>query len=466
MLDHLSDRVTGNAIPIEPIAEGGLERWVKQQSAATAAWVAANGFKAKPGQHLALPDARGAIGAVALGVAHGRDIWSYGGLPFSLPEGSYRLPDSMAGENATAAALGWALGGYVFDRYKKRQRDPARLAIPKSADKDAVRREAAAIFLVRDLVNTPAEDMGPADLAAAAREVARAAGAKFSVIVGEELLKKNYPCIHAVGRASSRAPRLIDMRWGTRGPKITLVGKGVCFDSGGLDIKGASWMLTMKKDMGGAAHVLGLAQMIMAAGLDLRLRLLIPAVENSISANAYRPMDIIRSRKGPTVEIGNTDAEGRVILCDALAEADSEKPDLLIDMATLTGAARVALGPDLPVLYANDDAVAESALRHGKGADDALWRLPLHKPYRRMIDSKIADISNSGESPFAGSITAALFLADFVDPATHWMHFDIMAWNPGARPGRPEGGEAQAIRGLFAMIAERAGRPKAKKPRG
>ena len=465
MLDHLSDRVSGKAVPIEPIPEGGLERWVKQQSPATGAWVAANGFKAKPGQHLIIPDAAGGIGAVALGVNHGRDIWSYGALPFGLPEGNYRLSYFMSGESATAAALGWALGGYVFDRYKKRQRDPARLAMPKSADKDAVRREAAAIFLVRDLVNTPAEDMGPAELAAAAREVARASGAKFSVIIGDDLLKKNYPCIHAVGRASSRAPRLIDMRWGTRGPKITLVGKGVCFDSGGLDIKGANWMLMMKKDMGGAAHVLGLAQMVMAAGLDLRLRVLIPAVENSISANAYRPMDIIRSRKGLTVEIGNTDAEGRVILCDALADADAEKPDLLIDMATLTGAARVALGPDLPVLYANDDAVAESALRHGKAADDTLWRLPLHKPYRRMIDSKIADINNSGESPFAGSITAALFLADFVDPATHWMHFDIMAWNPTARPGRPEGGEAQAIRGLFAMIAERAGRPRGKKPR-
>ena len=463
MLDHLSDRVSGNAIPIEPIAEGGLERWVKQQSPITQAWVGANAYKAKAGQHLLIPDSAGGIGAVALGVVHGRDIWSYGALPFSLPEGSYRLPDGLAGENATAAALGWALGGYVFDRYKKRLREPAHLAMPKTADKDAVRREAEAIFMVRDLVNTPAEDMGPAELAAAAREVARTAGAKFSVIVGEDLLKKNYPCIHAVGRASSRAPRLIDLRWGKRGPKVTLVGKGVCFDSGGLDIKGANWMLMMKKDMGGAAHVLALAQMIMAAGLDLRLRLLIPAVENSISANAYRPLDIIRSRKGLTVEIGNTDAEGRVILCDALAEADSEKPDLLIDMATLTGAARVALGPDLPVLYANDDAVAENALRHGKAADDALWRLPLHKPYRRMIDSKMADINNSGESPFAGSITAALFLADFVDPATHWMHFDIMAWNPSARPGRPEGGEAQAIRGLFSLIAERAGRPKAKK---
>ena len=237
-------------------------------------------------------------------------------------------------------------------------------------------------------------------------------------------------------------PRLIDFRWGRRGPKVTLVGKGVCFDSGGLDLKGAANMQLMKKDMGGAAHVLGLAQMIMAAGLDLRLRVLIPAVENSVSSNAYRPLDIIRSRKGLSVEIGNTDAEGRVILCDALAEADGEKPDLMIDMATLTGAARVALGPDLPALFANDDAVAESALRHGKAVDDPLWRMPLHKPYRRMIDSKIADINNSGDSPFAGAITAALFLADFVDPATRWLHLDIMAWNSRARPGRPEGGEA------------------------
>ena len=466
MLDHLSDRISGKTTPIEPIVEGGLERWVKQRNPATGAWIAANGFKGKPGQFLLVPDAGGGIGAVALGVAHGRDIWSYGGLPMSLPEGAYRLPDAMTSENATAAALGWALGGYVFDRYKKPARGPARLAMPRTADRDSVRREAAAVFLVRDLVNTPAEDMGPAELAAAARDVARAGGAKFSAIVGDELLKKNYPCIHAVGRASSRAPRLIDLRWGNRGPKVTLVGKGVCFDSGGLDLKAANYMLTMKKDMGGAAHVLALAQMIMAAGLELRLRLLIPAVENSVSANAYRPLDVIRSRKGLTVEIGNTDAEGRVILCDALAEADSEKPDLLIDVATLTGAARVALGPELPALFANDDAVAESLLRHGKAVDDPLWRLPLHKPYRRLIDSKIADINNAGDSPFAGSITAALFLADFVDPATPWLHLDVMAWNPSGRPGRPEGGEAGAIRALYALIAERAGRPRGKKPRG
>jgi leucyl aminopeptidase len=463
MLDHVSDRIAGKTIPIEPIPEGGLDRWAKQQNAATQAWVSAHRFAGKAGQHLAMPDASGGIGAIALGVMAGRDIWSYSGLPMLLPEAAYRLPDSLGREAASAAALGWALGGYGFDRYKKRQRQAARLLMPKSADRDAVRREANAIFLVRDLVNTPAEDMGPGELAVAAREVARAGGARFSAIVGDDLLKRNYPCIHAVGRASSRPPRLIDLRWGKRGPKVTLVGKGVCFDSGGLDLKGANYMLTMKKDMGGAAHVLALAQMIMSAGLELRLRVLIPAVENSVSANAYRPLDIIRSRKGLTVEIGNTDAEGRVILCDALAEADSEKPDLLIDMATLTGAARVALGPELPALFANDDAVAESVLRHGKAVDDPLWRLPLHKPYRRMIDSKFADINNSGESPFAGSITAALFLADFVDPGTHWLHLDIMAWNPSSRPGRPEGGEAGAIRALYALIAERAGRGRGKK---
>jgi len=470
MLEHLTDRAVRDAIPIEPIAEGGLERWLARQRAAVRSWIAANRFLAKPGQHLLIPDTEGRIGAVALGVqapgaqvaTHGRDIWSYGALPFGLPEATYRLPDDMPAAAATAAGLGWALGGYGFTRYKEREREPARLVLPKSADKAAVRREAGAVFLVRDLVTTPAEDMGPAELADAARAVAKAGGARYAVIVGDELLKRNYPCIHAVGRASSRAPRLIDFRWGRRGPKVTLVGKGVCFDSGGLDLKGAANMQLMKKDMGGAAHVLGLAQMIMAAGLDVRLRVMIPAVENSVSSNSYRPMDIIRSRKGLSVEIGNTDAEGRVILCDALAEADGEKPDLMIDMATLTGAARVALGPDLPALFANDDATAESALRHGKAVDDPLWRMPLHKPYRRMIDSRIADINNSGDSPFAGAITAALFLQDFVDPATRWLHLDIMAWNSRARPGRPEGGEAVAIRGLYALIADLAERDRGK----
>ena len=457
MPEHLLDRKPADATPIEPIPEGGLERWLGRQDPVARTWVAANRFEAKPGKHLLIPDSGGRLAAVALGVAAGTDIWSYGDLSMALPEGAYCLPDAMDGEAASAAALGWALGGYGFERYKKRARKPARLAMPHAADKARVRREAEAAFLVRDLVNTPAEDMGPPELADAARRVAKAGGAKFSVIVGPELLKRNYPCIHAVGRASSRPPRLIDLRWGSRGPKVTLVGKGVCFDSGGLDLKSSNWMQLMKKDMGGAAHVLGLAQMIMAAELNLRLRVLIPAVENSVSANAYRPMDIIRSRKGLTVEIGNTDAEGRVILCDALAEAGTENPDLLIDMATLTGAARVALGPDLPALFANDDAVAEAALKHGKAVDDPLWRLPLHKPYRKLIDSKIADINNAGDSPHAGAITAALFLADFVDPSTHWLHLDIMAWNPTARPGRPVGAEAVAIRALYALIADLAG---------
>ncbi|MGH6959389.1 MAG: leucyl aminopeptidase family protein, partial [Dongiaceae bacterium] len=322
--------------------------------------------------------------------------------------------------------------------------------------REAVERTARAVFLVRDLVNTPAEDMGPAELAAAAEGVARAAGARLKVVVGDALLKANYPMVHAVGRASARAPRLIDLRWGDRGPRIALVGKGVCFDSGGLDLKPSSNMLLMKKDMGGAAHVLALAQMIMATGLPVRLRVLVPAVENSVSGNAFRPLDVLRSRKGLTVEVGNTDAEGRLILADALAEACTEKPDLLVDCATLTGAARVALGTDLPALFANDDATAEALLRHGQAEDDPLWRLPLHRPYRKQLDSKVADINNVSAGAYGGAITAALFLAEFVEPAVPWVHIDMMAWNVSARPGRPEGGEAVALRALYALIAERA----------
>jgi leucyl aminopeptidase len=315
-------------------------------------------------------------------------------------------------------------------------------------------------------VNTPAEDMGPAELAAAARSLARAHGARAAVITGDALLQRNYPTIHAVGRASARAPRLIDLRWGAKGPRITLVGKGVCFDSGGLDLKPAAGMEIMKKDMGGAAHVLGLAGMIMAAKLPVRLRVLIPAVENSVSGNAFRPLDIIRTRKGLTVEVGNTDAEGRLVLCDALAEAMTEKPDLVVDCATLTGAARVALGPDLPAMFANDDATAEALLRHGLAEDDPLWRLPLHAGYRTMLDSKIADMNNVSSGSFAGAITAALFLEAFVDAAVPWVHLDLYAWNPRAKPGRPEGGAAMGLRALYALIAERAGKGgKTKTPR-
>ncbi len=454
-LDHLTRRAAGKLIPITPVTAQQLKGWLKAQRASVRKWVEGVGFEAKPSSNALVPGADGAPGRVLVGVEARPDIWSYGALPKALPRGTYRIDGKLEPAAATRAALGWALGGYAFARYKK-QPGVARLVWPDGADRAAVERTAAAAFLVRDLVNTPAEDMGPAELAAAAEAVASAHGAKLKVTIGDDLLKANYPLIHAVGRASVRAPRLVDLRWGGRGPRITLVGKGVCFDSGGLDLKSAQNMLLMKKDMGGAAHVLALAQMIMDAGLPVRLRVLVPAVENSVAGNAYRPLDVIRSRKGMTVEIGNTDAEGRLILCDALAEACADNPDLIVDCATLTGAARVALGPELPVLFSNHDRTAEALLRHGMEEDDPLWRLPLHKPYRRMLDSKVADVNNVSESSYAGAITAALFLSEFVEPAIPWVHIDMMAWNTAARPGRPEGGEAQGLRALYALIAEKA----------
>ncbi|HYC14728.1 MAG TPA: leucyl aminopeptidase family protein, partial [Stellaceae bacterium] len=312
------------------------------------------------------------------------------------------------------------------------------------------------ITLARDLINTPAEDMGPAELSGAAETLAGKHGARFSVLIGDELLSANYPMVHAVGRGSARAPRLIDIVWGDpKAPKLTLVGKGVCFDSGGLDLKPAQGMRMMKKDMGGAATLLGLAAAIMDARLPVRLRLLVPAVENFVSGTSIRPLDVIRTRKGLAVEIGNTDAEGRLILCDALAEADSEKPQLILDAATLTGAARVALGPELPALFANDDALAEELVAAGTAESDPLWRLPLWKPYRKLLDSKVGDLNNVSESGFAGAIIAALFMAEFVSPATPWAHIDTFAWNQATRPGRPEGGEALALRALYAALKRR-----------
>ena len=364
---------------------------------------------------------------------------------------------SAAGE-ANDLALGWALGSYRFTRY--RDADPcAKLAIPGEASEDRVTAMAESLYLGRDLINTPAEDMGPEDLAAAAETLADRSDATCEIIVGDDLLAQNYPSVHTVGRASHRPPRLIDIRWGEKGaPKLTLVGKGVCFDSGGLDLKPAAGMKLMKKDMGGGASVLALAGMIMRLGLKVRLRVLVPAVENSVAGNAYRPLDVIKTRKGITIEIGNTDAEGRVILCDALAEASSEKPDLLIDMATLTGAARVALGPDLPAFFCNDDDLAETIRKIGVDHKDPAWRLPLWQPYQQMIKGEVADINNSGSGPGAGAITAALFLQHFVDDGVPWAHFDIMGWNLSGQPGRPAGGEPMAVRGLFAMLEERYGR--------
>ena len=444
-----------DAVPISVFDETGLKTWLAGQPPEIGAWVQSTGFEAKAGSFCPVPGADGKVGRILCG----RDretpnLWRVAALPEQLPAADYVL---KSGADPAQAALGWMLGAYRFDRYKtaERKRRPI-LGLPGGIDRERLIATVEAIYLARDLINTPAEDMKPSDLAAAAQAVAERYGAEIRIAVGEDLLKQNYPAIHAVGRAAADAPRLIDLTWGEPDlPKVTLVGKGVCFDSGGLDVKPAPGMKLMKKDMGGGATVLGLAGMIMALDLPVRLRLLIPAVENAIAGNAYRPMDVIRTRKGLTVEIGHTDAEGRVILCDALAEAASEEPDLLLDIATLTGAARVALGPELPALFCNDDGLAQDILTHGESMDDPLWRLPLWPGYRKMIDGEAGDITNAPESPFGGAITAALFLQQFVGGAARWAHIDTMGWNMTARPGRPKGGEALALRALFAAIEGR-----------
>jgi leucyl aminopeptidase len=420
----------------------------------------ANGFAAKPGAWLALPDADGRIAQVLFGLddanSKSRDPFRPGALPGVLPSGLYRFAN--APHNARLAALAFALGNYRFTRYRKADVSDVRLVPPDGVDAAQIAGIAEAAMLARDLVNTPSNDMGPAELALAAQAVADRFGASFTCIVGEDLLQQNFPLIHAVGMASSRAPRLIELIWGDPAhPKVTLVGKGVCFDSGGLDLKPSSGMLIMKKDMGGAANVLALAQMVMAAKLKLRLRVLIPAVENAVAGNAFRPLDIFPSRKGLSVEIGNTDAEGRLVLADALAYADEEEPDLLIDMGTLTGAARVALGPDLPPFYTNDETLALDVARCAQEENDPLWRMPLWPPYDSWLDSKVANLNNAPSGGFAGSITCALFLQRFVERSKSWLHLDIYAWTPSAKPARPEGGECQAARAIFKLLGERYG---------
>lgn len=446
-------------VPITVLRASSLAEYLAGQSALLRRWVKESDFDASPETFLAVPGTDGRLARVLIGLGAGETPWAYAGLREKLPAGSYAFDASLPREAATRAALGWALGAYAFTRYKARKDRPRALVWPKGADRGHVERTAEATFLVRDLINTPANDLGPAELAAEARKLAKRHRAQFSVIVGDALLKKNYPTIHAVGRASTRAPRLIDIRWGrTSDPKVTLVGKGVCFDTGGLDLKGSGNMLLMKKDMGGAAQTLGLAAMIMGAKLRVRLRVLVPAVENSVSGNAMRPLDVIRTRKGLTVEIGNTDAEGRLILCDALAEADREQPALIVDCATLTGAARVALGPDMPALFTNDDKVADALMAASRSESDPIWRLPLWPGYRATLDSKVADLNNISDGPFAGAITAALYLERFVSDKRTWIHLDMMGWNPAPRAGRPKGGEAQGMRALFRLIAERYAR--------
>ncbi len=447
-----------NAIPLTMIGEAAFQGWLESQPQAVRTRLQSSGFRADAGAWSQITDADGGTHGVVAGLGERADLWAWAALPGNLPAGTYVIAGPDGQFSPEVAVLGWLLGCYAFERFKSGDgKTFARLVWPE-CDRDAVIRAATATFLVRDLVNTPASHMGPQELAAAAGVLAEQHDADLRVIAGDDLLAENYPAIHAVGRASERSPRLIDFTWGNPdAARLTLVGKGVCFDSGGLDLKSATGMKLMKKDMGGAAQVLGLAAMIMAAGLDLRLRVLIPAVENSISGNALRPLDIVRTRNGKTVEIGNTDAEGRVVLADALAVAAEEKPDLIIDCATLTGAARVALGAELPALFCNDDGLAGKLLKHGEAEDDPLWRMPLWPGYRKQIEGKVADLTNAPEGGYGGAITAALFLEAFVDSGIPWMHIDLMAWNMASRPGRPEGGEAMGMRALFAFVVDHFG---------
>ena len=450
-------------VPIDLVDEAGLGEWLEGQPEATRRWVRTSGFEARPHTRCLVPDARHELGSVLVGVARpaappdSLDPWCCADLPAALPARRFRIRTDFPPAELERVAVGWGLGAYRYDRYRGKERERERAVLCTEPD-TALRagRQIEAIALVRDLINTPAGDLLPGDLFEAARSLAGRFGAECSSITGDDLIANGYPAIHAVGRASTAPPRLIDLRWGDpAAPRVTLAGKGVCFDTGGLDLKPASGMRLMKKDMGGAAHVLGLARLVMSAELPVRLRVLVPAVENAVAGNAYRPGDVLATRAGITVEVDNTDAEGRIVLCDALTEAASEEPEALIDFATLTGAARIALGPDLPALFSNDDELAEGLARHAEEVRDPLWRLPLHRPYDDLLKSPIADIANAASSPQGGAITAALFLRRFVPDTVPWAHYDLMAWNARARPGRPVGGEAMAFRATWAWLEER-----------
>jgi leucyl aminopeptidase len=429
---------------------GGL---LDSLSATERKFARASGFAGSPNTFALLPDAKGGVARVLAGVRDGDDSWSFAALPLKLPNGRYALGKGSVAVPADKAAFSWDLGSYQFARYKKAKRAAAELQVESAARVKEALDMAQAVRMVRDLVNTPAEDMGPEQLSDVVREQAELFGGEFNEWVGDELLSANFPAIHAVGRAAARQPRLLEIRWGRKkDPRVAIVGKGVCFDSGGLDIKGAEGMRLMKKDMGGAAHAIALARLVMQRKLPVSLHLLVPTVENAISGNAYRPGDVVHTRKGLNIEVGNTDAEGRVILCDALAYAVEGKPRTLVDFATLTGAARVALGPELPVLFCNDEKLAARLEARADDLEDPIWRLPLWRNYRRLFDSDVADFSNSGRGGYAGSIVAALFLDYFVPRDVPWAHFDVFSWNDVARPGRPVGGEAQGLRAILAAL--------------
>ena len=445
---------TAGARPLHPVGQRALPEWLSGQPAGVAAWLGAHGFDASPGSCLVIPGEDGAPAAAVLGIGDPLDPCSYAHAPRTLPAGDWTPAGEPGADALRALQLGWGLGSYDFARYRKARPARARLAL------DGLDAETldvlAATARVRDLVNTPTQDMGPDELEATTRDIATAHGADFTSITGDALLEQNFPAIHAVGRASHRAPRLLALRWGDAShPHVAIVGKGVCFDTGGLDLKPADGMRNMKKDMGGAAHAIALAELVMARKLPLRITLLVPAVENAVGPDAFRPGEVVATRTGVSVEIDNTDAEGRVILGDALAYAGEQSPDLLLDFATLTGAARIALGPDLPALFSNDDALAQAWLDAGVRVRDPLWRMPLWRPYLRYLTSKVADMANAG-SKMAGSVTAALYLERFVPGQLPWAHLDTYAWNDGDRPGRPAGGEALGLRAAYDMLKARA----------
>ncbi|UWQ22169.1 M17 family metallopeptidase [Jannaschia sp. W003] len=445
------------AIPLSLVPSEGVGAWLARQDEPVRDWAAANGFRGRAGEILRVPGPDLAIARVLFGWGtpsdHRRDRFLLARAAEGLRGGTYALDAPELTANALEeAALGWLLSDYRFDRYKAgpERPDPPRLRAPRGVDARRLEAIAAGEALSRDLINTPASDMGPDELEAALRALADAHGAAVTAVRGDDLLAENFPLIHAVGRASPRAPRLLEMRWGEAGPRVTLVGKGVCFDTGGLNLKPGASMALMKKDMGGAATVLGLASMIMTLGLPVRLRVLVPAVENSVAGDAFRPGDVLHSRAGKTVEINNTDAEGRLVLADALAFAcEAERPDLLVSMATLTGAARVAVGPDLSPFFTDDDALAMALAHAGARVRDPVWRMPFHRPYERMIEPAVADLDNAPSGGMAGAITAALFLDRFVADGTRYAHFDIYGWQPAAAPGRPRGGVGMGARALL-----------------
>jgi len=457
---HPTFSTAEKSVPIYVVDTQNLAHTLGQLDDPARTWIETGGFTAELGQVALIPGEDGSLRAVLAGwgteAKRARGWFHFASIAAKLPAGDYRIESGLPQADRKEAALAWLLASYRFDKYKEQPPQKARLVCPQGVDPARVELEAAATFMTRDLINTPANDMSPAALEAAFFKLAAAHKAKVSAIVGDDLLRENLGLIHAVGRAATEPPRLLDMIWGEPdAPKLTLVGKGVCFDTGGLNIKPGASMGLMKKDMGGAANVLGLAHMIMSLGLKLRLRVLVPAVENAISASSFRPQDILRSRKGLTVENNNTDAEGRLVLADALALADEESPDLLICMATLTGAARVALGPDLPPFYTDDGALAHQITRAARAEADPLWRMPFWDGYEQNIEPGIADLDNAPKGGMAGSINAALFLRRFVDNAAQFAHFDIYGWTPDARPARPKGGEAQGGRALLAMIEAR-----------